>query len=43
MGTLISVGVMAAFCWSVYALFFGDAGRAGMRMSFTLLAHEPLA
>ena len=40
MDTLISVGVMAAFCWSVYALFFGDAGRAGMRMSFTLLAHR---
>ena len=40
MDTLISVGVMAAFCWSVYALFFGDAGRAGMRMSFTLLAHH---
>jgi Cu+-exporting ATPase len=39
MDTLVSVGVTAAFVWSVYALFAGDAGRPGMRMSFTLLAH----
>ena len=26
MDTLISVGVTAAFGWSLYALFFGDAG-----------------
>ncbi len=39
MDTLISVGVTAAFVWSLYALFLGDAGRAGMRMSFALLAH----
>lgn len=39
MDTLISVGVTAAFAWSLYALFLGDAGRAGMRMSFALLAH----
>ena len=38
MDTLISVGVTASFAWSLYALFFGDAGRAGMRMPFTLLA-----
>jgi Cu+-exporting ATPase len=38
MDTLISVGVTAAFAWSLYALFFGDAGQAGMRMPFTLLA-----
>jgi Cu+-exporting ATPase len=38
MDTLISVGVTASFAWSLYALFFGDAGRPGMRMSFTLLA-----
>jgi P-type Cu+ transporter len=38
MDTLISVGVTAAFAWSVYALFFTAAGRAGTRMSFTLLA-----
>ena len=46
MDTLISVGVLAAFGWSLYALFFGDAGEPGMRMSFDLLpgrgagAHE---
>ena len=37
MDTLISVGVLAAFGWSLYALFFGDAGMTGMRMSFDLL------
>lgn len=38
MDTLISVGVLAAFGWSLYALFFGTAGMAGMRMSFNLIA-----
>jgi P-type Cu+ transporter len=38
MDTLISVGVTAAFLWSLYALFFGSAGEPGMRMGFTLLA-----
>ncbi len=38
MDTLISVGVSAAFCWSLYALFFGRAGMAGLHASFTLLA-----
>lgn len=38
MDTLISVGVIAAFGWSLYALFFGMAGMPGMKMSFTLLA-----
>jgi len=32
--------VTAAFLWSLYALFFGNAGQPGMRMSFTLLAHH---
>jgi Cu+-exporting ATPase len=32
MDTLISVGVLAAFGWSLYALFLGDAGMAGMTM-----------
>jgi len=36
MDTLISVGVSAAFVWSLYALFFGGAGAPGMRMSFAL-------
>jgi Cu+-exporting ATPase len=38
MDTLISVGVTASFAWSLYALFFGEAGMPGMRMPFTLLA-----
>ena len=38
MDTLISVGVAAAYLWSLYALFLGTAGRAGMRMSFAWLA-----
>ncbi len=37
MDTLISVGVSAAFGWSLYALFLGDAGKPGMRMAFRLL------
>jgi P-type Cu+ transporter len=38
MDTLISVGVTAAYLWSLYALFIGTAGAPGMRMSFTWLA-----
>ena len=37
MDTLISVGVGAAYLWSVWALLFGGAGAAGMTMEFTLL------
>ncbi len=37
MDTLISVGVGAAWLWSLWALFFGSAGMAGMRMGFDLL------
>jgi P-type Cu+ transporter len=40
MDTLISVGVTASFAWSLYALFLGSAGQAGMRMDFTLLAQD---
>jgi Cu+-exporting ATPase len=36
MDTLISVGVLAAFAWSLYALFFGMAGMPGMTMTFAL-------
>ena len=36
MDTLISVGVLAAFGWSIYALFLGDAGVPGMTMPFSL-------
>jgi Cu+-exporting ATPase len=34
MDTLVSVGVGASFCWSLYALLFGGAGVTGMKMSF---------
>ncbi|WP_264916234.1 cation transporter, partial [Mycobacterium kiyosense] len=37
MDTLISLGVGAAYLWSLWALFFGHAGMPGMRMSFSLL------
>lgn len=37
MDTLISVGVGAAYLWSLWALFFTDAGMAGVRMPFELL------
>ncbi|HEV2372618.1 MAG TPA: heavy metal translocating P-type ATPase [Streptosporangiaceae bacterium] len=43
MDTLVSVGVATAYLWSLYALFFGPAGRAGMRMSFSWLAHGSAA
>ena len=38
MDTLVSVGVTAAYLWSVYALFVGAAGRAGAHMSVAWLA-----
>jgi Cu+-exporting ATPase len=34
MDTLISVGVLAAFMWSLWALFLGGAGDPGMHMPF---------
>nr|WP_246451474.1 heavy metal translocating P-type ATPase [Allostreptomyces psammosilenae] len=37
MDTLVSMGVLAAWGWSVYALFLGGAGETGMRMELTLL------
>ena len=40
MDTLISLGVGAAFVWSLYALFLGGAGDPGMRMSFHLLPSQ---
>ena len=36
MDTLISVGVSAAYLWSLWALLFTDAGMTGMRMPFRL-------
>ncbi|GHB28141.1 MULTISPECIES: heavy metal translocating P-type ATPase [Streptomyces] len=37
MDTLVSLGVLASFLWSAYALFLGGAGVPGMRMPFTLV------
>ncbi|MFK0400922.1 heavy metal translocating P-type ATPase [Microbacterium sp. NPDC090225] len=34
MDTLVSMGTIAAFLWSLYALFFGMAGMPGMTHSF---------
>jgi Cu+-exporting ATPase len=36
MDTLISLGTLAAFAWSIYALFWGHAGMPGMKMPFDL-------
>jgi Cu+-exporting ATPase len=37
MDTLVSLGVLAAWLWSLYALFLGSAGDPGMRMEFQLI------
>jgi P-type Cu+ transporter len=37
MDTLVSVGTLAAWLWSLYALFVGDAGANGMRMAFDVI------
>jgi Cu+-exporting ATPase len=37
MDTLISLGVLSAWLWSLYALFIGDAGTNDMRMAFDLI------
>ena len=40
MDTLISVGTLAAFGWSIYALFWGTAGTTGMTHPFEVtIAH----
>ncbi|MFF4860538.1 heavy metal translocating P-type ATPase [Streptomyces sp. NPDC001231] len=36
MDTLVSIGTLAAFAWSLWALFLGDAGMPGMRHEFRL-------
>jgi Cu+-exporting ATPase len=43
MDTLISVGVLAAFGWSLWALFFGDAGKPGMTMPFSFTLSRDVA
>ncbi|MFJ6846103.1 heavy metal translocating P-type ATPase [Streptomyces griseoluteus] len=35
MDTLVSLGTLAAFGWSLWALFFGHAGMPGMRHAFS--------
>src|SRR5207247_3053692 len=37
MDTLISLGTLSAWLWSMYALFLGDAGMPTMRMPFDLI------
>ncbi len=36
MDTLVSLGTLAAFAWSTYALFLGGAGQLGMTHPFSL-------
>jgi P-type Cu+ transporter len=40
MDTLISLGVSAAYAWSLYALFFADAGMPGATMGFELFPSQ---
>src|ERR687893_526809 len=40
MDTLVSLGTLTAFVWSLYALFLGDAGMTGMKMSFELIPED---
>ncbi|MEV0676659.1 heavy metal translocating P-type ATPase [Actinosynnema sp. NPDC050436] len=37
MDTLVSMGVVVAYLWSLYALVFGEAGALGMRHGFSLV------
>nr|WP_281244446.1 heavy metal translocating P-type ATPase [Amycolatopsis xylanica] len=38
MDTLVSMGTLAAYGWTLYALFFGGAGKIGMTHGFSLSA-----
>lgn len=40
MDTLITLGTTAAYGWSLYALFFGNAGMPGMTMHMTLRSND---
>jgi Cu+-exporting ATPase len=40
MDTLVSLGIVAAFGWSAYALLIGTAGEIGMRHGFTFRAER---
>ena len=43
MDTLVSVGVLAAFGWSLYALFLGDAGDPSLRHGFSIRLEPAMA
>ena len=43
MDTLISMGTLAAFGWSLYALFLGTAGTPGMTHGFSFALEAPSA
>lgn len=40
MDTLISIGTLSAFMWSLYALLFGTAGHSHLRHGFALTAER---
>lgn len=40
MDTLVSMGTLAAFLWSLWALFLGDAGMPGMTHPFSFTARD---
>lgn len=40
MDTLITLGTTAAYVWSLYALFLGNAGMPGMTMHMTLRSND---
>jgi P-type Cu+ transporter len=40
MDTLVSMGVLAAFLWSCYAMIFGSAGTPGLRHEFGWSVHQ---
>jgi Cu+-exporting ATPase len=40
MDTLISLGTLAAWVWSMVAIVFGDAGAIGMKMRFDLVPNR---
>jgi Cu+-exporting ATPase len=42
MDTLVSMGVTAAYAWSLYALIWGGAGDPDMRMAFHLLPMQDM-
>lgn len=43
MDTLVSMGVIVAYLWSLYVLFFTMAGMPGMSMEMTLFGYSPHA